>query len=150
MIAPEEALEGVRLSPQQKRLWLLQQEEGGAIYRTRATVRIEGPLDTAAFEKAFEELVERHEILRTSFSCLRGVRLPLQLIRETGGLSFAWRDASDPGMAEPFDLESGPWLRVVCSTLSPDRHVCRIELPALCADAGGPANRTIKAARSGR
>jgi amino acid adenylation domain-containing protein/non-ribosomal peptide synthase protein (TIGR01720 family) len=147
------AVEGVRLSPQQKRLWLLQPTDGGAVHRTRAWLWIDGPLDHKVLRQAFEELIERHEILRTSFRCLPGMTIPLQVIRPTGQVVYEECDASSwsatqrGAPAEPFDLEGGALLRLLGTTLSPHRHVYRIELPALCADARGLRCLVREAAR---
>ncbi len=56
------------LSSAQRRLWLLSQiNESNTAYNMSSTFRITGELDIESLEKAFETLIERHEILRTNF-----------------------------------------------------------------------------------
>ena len=73
-----EVIEGYRLSPQQKRLWL--HRDSSARADLTCAIRIDGPLDHAMLDRAFDRLVERHEILRTSFERLPGMELPVQVI----------------------------------------------------------------------
>jgi hypothetical protein len=64
-------LEGYALSPQQERVWVLQQGAQGLPYRAQCAVRVDGPLDLQVFTTALQQVVERHEMLRTTFQ--RGV-----------------------------------------------------------------------------
>ncbi len=64
-VAPEDHLP---LSLEQAPYWFLYQLEGGsATYNVPLAMRLQGTLDTAALESAFRTLIERHEILRTTF-----------------------------------------------------------------------------------
>lgn len=55
------------LSYAQQRLWILDQLEGpGSVYNMPNAVRLDGPLDRAALEAVFNEVVRRHEALRTN------------------------------------------------------------------------------------
>ena len=62
--------EGYRLSRQQERLWSLRRRRG--IQRIVAGAALDGPLDRLTLVAALEDLVERHEILRTSFRPIVG------------------------------------------------------------------------------
>jgi amino acid adenylation domain-containing protein len=139
---------GYRLSPQQQQLWLWHQEE--PVYSSQCAVRIEGPLDGAALRTACERLVERHEILRTTFHRQPGMKLPLQVIQErlapawtavdlTAADDAAQQAAVDARLAaerrQPFDLQHGPLVRFTLLTLAGDRHVLIVTAAALCADA---------------
>lgn len=141
--------EGFRLSPQQRRLWHDldgHSPEAGQTgpYRSWAVVTIDGALSVERLEAAFGSLVAEHEILRTNFRCLPGVRIPLQWIgdhplqlsREPGGegtleAAIARRRAGE----ESFDLEQGEALRAHLTELEEHHHLLEFELPALCADA---------------
>lgn len=64
--APEQ--DSYLLTPSQQRLWILSQMEGGSqAYNMPAVVTLRGSLNEVYFEKAFQYLIDRHEILRTSF-----------------------------------------------------------------------------------
>ena len=108
----KEIVQSYRLSPQQERLWLLEQKYPGP-YRAQCSWLIEGPLDEAKLRAALNALIERHEILRTSFQSLPDVLLPVQVIGEMGG---------DSSLV--YEVEE----------LEPNRHVLNLSLPALCAD----------------
>src|SRR4028119_1489637 len=76
----EQFLEGFRISPQQKRLWMLQQSASTPHYRATFSVKIAGNLNLKVLEAALENLVSHYEIFRTNFQCLQGMGLPLQII----------------------------------------------------------------------
>src|SRR4030095_9606033 len=74
--------EGFRLSPQQERLWILQQ--GGSLpYRAQCAVLIQGDFNTALFQTALQAVIVRHEILRTTFRFVAGMITPLQVINNS-------------------------------------------------------------------
>jgi amino acid adenylation domain-containing protein len=148
----QELVEGFQLAPQQKRLWLLQ--AGGRAFESRCEIEIDGTLDRAALKAAAGALVRRHEILRTSFDALPGMRTPVQLVSgerepawsevELSGLEAAARAAelrrAVRGAAiRPDDFAGGALVRFTLCTLSADRSVLVVSLPSLCAD-----TRTLK------
>ena len=146
--------EGFRLSPQQRRLWAVQ--EGDPLpYRVQYAVRLAGDLEVQACRAALERAAARHEILSTTFRRLPGLDLPLQVI---AGGGVAWegdedwrgldRDRQETLLAElfdstgrlPFDLEDGPMLRARLIALAPRDHLLLLALPALAADPASVAN----------
>jgi len=135
------ALEGFRLSPQQRRLWRLQDD--GRVYPARAVLAIEGDLDPEGLRRALEAVVARHEILRTTYRRLPGMDLPVQRIGERPVFSL---DVGTPATEPPFgpkDLENGPVARFALVRTAPREHRLRISLPALAADE--PALRGLAA-----
>jgi len=119
------------LSYAQQRLWFLQQlDPASAQYNLPAAVRIDGPLDVAALEESFSEILRRHESLRTVFPIVDGE--PMQLVMPnsafqlpiTGILSEAEAllRIQESG-AEVFDLESGPLFRAEILRLHATRHI---------------------------
>lgn len=114
-----------KLSPQQKRLWLQPDQRA---YRAQCAIAIDGPLDVERLKRAVQQIVERHEILRTTFQRQPGLRTPVQVI---GDYVSPWHN--DDQVA--FDFEHGPLLRVTLSRRSESQHVLNVSLPALCADA---------------
>jgi amino acid adenylation domain-containing protein len=85
------------VSPTQRRLWVLSQFEGGSIaYNTVTAYLIEGKLNRVCFTRAFEELVNRHESLRTIFITIDG--LPRQKVQSFEEIDF---------QVEEIDLRGG-------------------------------------------
>ncbi|RPI88777.1 MAG: non-ribosomal peptide synthetase, partial [Chloroflexi bacterium] len=69
------------LSFAQQRLWFLDQfEPGSTSYNIPGAVRLIGELNEAALQQTVNEIVRRHEVLRTSFGMLDGS--PVQVIAE--------------------------------------------------------------------
>ena len=143
------SIEGFRLSPQQKRLWLLQQAGHSQPYRAQCAVLIEGNLNTDTLEAAIQKVVERHEILRTNFQDLPGMNLPLQVIADNSLLAIRHHNIRDLSPEEQeakievlfqeasqlaFDFECGSVLDVSLVSLSPDKHLLLACLPAMNAD----------------
>ncbi|HKV09570.1 MAG TPA: condensation domain-containing protein, partial [Thermoanaerobaculia bacterium] len=73
-------IEGFRLSPQQKRLWALQERDG--IYHTQSAFVAEGEVDRERLRRSFHQAVGRHEVFRTLFHRLAGMDLPIQVVQE--------------------------------------------------------------------
>jgi amino acid adenylation domain-containing protein len=146
----QEKVEGFRLSPQQKRVWLFQRKNPTAFY-SQVVVLIRGSLQEARLRQVIAYLVDRHEILRTVFHRQAGLRLPFQVVTTGGGDACAWRseDLSSLRSAErqsmleellaqereqPWAYEAGPLLRLRLARLSPHEHALLATLPTLCAD----------------
>src|ERR671933_760560 len=76
------------LSYGQERLWFLDQlEPGSAAYNIFDSTTFSGPLEVAALERALNEVVRRHESLRTSFMALD--EQPMQVISPSLSLSLS-------------------------------------------------------------
>ena len=142
-------VEGFRLSPQQRCLWSLQQAAGFSGYYVLFTVSINGKLRVEFVQRALTDVVQRHEILRTTFQRPLGIKTPFQVISEATHFSWQFSDLSDvdddrllnkfedsfaAARARPFDFERGPLLRATLYRFSREHHVLLISLPALCAD----------------
>jgi amino acid adenylation domain-containing protein len=161
-------IEGFRLSPQQARLWLLQQDAQYPPYYSECAVLIKGPLDARLLEVALNQVVRRHEILRTTFRRLPAMALPLQVISENGQLMMRTRHLNghvaqaqeglieslikeaglDEASRTSFDFEQGPMLQTSLARLAPETHLLSLRLPALCADAASLENLTSEISRS--
>src|ERR1700742_2381789 len=81
------------LSFAQQRLWFLHQMEPSSVaYNMPLAFRLSGQLDVEALQWSLDEMVRRHEILRTTFDVLD--QEPVQLIAATGNLKLAVTDLS--------------------------------------------------------
>ncbi|HJT56412.1 MAG TPA: amino acid adenylation domain-containing protein, partial [Ktedonobacteraceae bacterium] len=141
-------LKGSRLSLQQARLWSWQRES--QVYHAQCAILLQGELDRDTLKKAFQDVVSRHEILRTFFHVVPGMELPMQVVAAPAELSYPTinieglneQDQASllnkylaAAQEEPFDLVHGPLLRIVLLRLAECKHVLLLNLPALCADA---------------
>lgn len=139
--------EGLQLSPQQKHLWSLTRGEDGQCYQVRCTVRLQGMLNKQALRNAIEQVVKRHEILRTDFRIFPGLTMPLQVIGENGppptveiNLTSLASQRQEVELEtlfqhmrlQPFASRSPLSTTLVC--LSETQHVLLISLAAACAD----------------
>ncbi len=125
-VVPVDRTRPLPLSFAQRRLWLLDRmEPGSAAYNVPVALRLRGPLDEEALERALGEVVRRHETLRTVFRAAGGDE-PVQVVLPPGPVALARIDlARLPGSerearlrelareeaARPFDLERGPVFR---------------------------------------
>ena len=124
----------------QQRLWFLDQlQPGDASYNIPWSFRLRGNLDTAALERTLNELVRRHEILRTTFA-LDGQEVA-QVIRESLTIPVPMTDLTGRPDAEDearriaeqeslktFDLQQGPLLRARLLRLGGQDHVLLLSL----------------------
>ena len=82
------------LSFTQQRLWFMDQlEPGTSAYNIRLGFSLKGKLDVAALEQSINEIVRRHESLRTSFSAVNGQ--PVQIIVPGRTISIQQVDISN-------------------------------------------------------
>jgi amino acid adenylation domain-containing protein/FkbM family methyltransferase len=148
-------IEGLRLSPQQKRLWTLQRLDGPLTYRAQCLVRITGSLDVARLVTAIERVAQQQEILRTTFRSFPGMNIPLQVIEEESQPLINVHDLQDRNEDKQeeqiaklfyetqqtcFDLECCPLLHTSLIRLSADTNVLILLLPSLNSDSIGLKN----------
>jgi amino acid adenylation domain-containing protein len=141
------------LSYAQERLWFIEQlEPGSATYNIAFALRLEGVLKRGGLRHSLEEMLRRHEILRTSFPMEQGVpvqriapSLELKLYEEEVDLSAAegWAEAERRQEAQrlaraeaerPFDLAHGPLLRVKLLRLGEQEHVLVVTMHHIISD----------------
>ena len=136
------------LSFAQQRLWFLDQlEPGSPFYNISRALRLRGLLDVSALSQALDEIIRRHETLRTSFVAENGMPFqrithfesrPLPLMEltrvpETEREARAGQLASAE-IKQPFDLTHGPLLRALLLRLSDDDHVLILTMHHIAAD----------------
>src|SRR5262245_32899196 len=79
------------VSFEQQRLWFLDQlAPGSTAYNVPAGFRIKGPLDVDALKNSLHRIVERHEVLRTTFPLMDG--LPVQVVHPEAFFDFVVED----------------------------------------------------------
>jgi amino acid adenylation domain-containing protein len=118
----------------QQRLWFLEQlKPGSTSYLIPWSLRIEGELNVSALEKTLDEIIRRHEILRTTFSWKD--EMPMQVVGSPAfslpvlnisGLNQPEEKAAEMGRAEariPLDLEHGPLFRAQLLRLNSRLHI---------------------------
>jgi GNAT superfamily N-acetyltransferase len=136
------------LSFAQQRLWFLDRlEQGNAAYNVYRAVRVSGPLDQGALRQALDEVVHRHEVLRTTFPSPGGLPVvrvgpprPVPLpVEDLGGLPAAEQAAAVRRRAEaeagcPFDLAGDFLLRTRLLRLGEQEHVLLLTTHHIVAD----------------
>lgn len=121
------------LSSAQKRIFLSSLFKSSANDDNNATIAfsMEGEIDFIKLESAFQTLLERHEILRTSYFIQDGE--PVQKINDNVKLNL-YRVQAEPSKLEnifndfntTFNLESAPLIKVLVATLTPSTHILYI------------------------
>src|SRR6185369_4895468 len=124
------------LSFAQRRLWFLDQfAPGNAAYNIPVVFRLEGKLDVVALARSFNEIVKRHSILRTIFTTVESK--PVQVVLSSLTIELPVVDVEDSEQAlklmseeslRPFDLRSGPLLRVSLLRLAAEEHILLLTL----------------------
>lgn len=136
------------LSFAQERLWFLDQlEPGTAAYNIPGGLHLRGALDAAALGQALNEIIRRHEALRTSFKTADGK--PTQIVSETREFDFPLTDLSSlspderAGAVEAvaraeaqqgFDLTCAPLFRARLVKLSAQEHVLLFTMHHIISD----------------
>ncbi|WP_437884419.1 non-ribosomal peptide synthase/polyketide synthase [Pseudomonas sp. LRF_L74] len=132
----------VPLSHSQQRMWFLwQMEPDSPAYNVGGMARLRGELDAARFEQALQDLILRHETLRTTFPSEAGKAW--QRVAETSDVQMLHMDYSDSDATrvkqrlqaladeqahQPFDLERGPLLRVCLVRTAEQEHFLVVTL----------------------
>lgn len=124
------------MSYAQELVWLLEQVNPGHVYNVPRVVRLQGPLDVTALQRALDALVARHESLRTTLETVgespcQIVHPPAPLRIEQSDVSGSDNDASLARAREivrafaqrPFDLARDWPLRAALVRIAADDHV---------------------------
>ncbi|MEE1825256.1 amino acid adenylation domain-containing protein [Streptomyces sp. BE20] len=135
------------LSMFQQGMWFLEQvRPGNPAYVVPGAVRVRGAVDAEVLRDALNEVVRRHEALRTAFRLLDG--RPAQLVRprltvelpeidlrqdRLTGTALDERIAA-AAIGEPFDLETGPLVRMTLLRTADDESVLVLALHHLVSD----------------
>lgn len=147
-IAPRAHGDSIPLSHAQERLWFLDQllpDRG--LYNIYQAMRIHGPLDAAALDRALNELVQRHDVFRTTF--IGRDEGPVQVVAPTGTLAAMTVDLSAlpaedrerqllvalrAEAMKPFDLTRDLLLRALLVRLGEHEHVLLLTMHHIVSD----------------
>ncbi|GAA3463931.1 amino acid adenylation domain-containing protein [Saccharothrix longispora] len=133
-------------SPAQERLWFLDRADpGSAAYVMPAAVRFTGDLDVPVLGRCLDEIVRRHEVLRTNLVERDGV--PYQVVRPPAPVPLPVRDIRDvPDVARavdeaylreagtPFDLATDPMMRSSLLRTGDREHVLLVSVHHVACD----------------
>ena len=135
------------LSFAQQRLWFLDRmEPGNPAYNVISALRMRGPVEVPAMERAVADLVRRHEPLRTVFRVAEGEPVQVVLPYRAQPLPVEPRDAPEEERealalrlvaeetARPFDLARGPLFRARILRLGEDDHVLLLAMHHVVTD----------------
>src|SRR6266542_1603239 len=147
-IAVQSRAAALPLSYAQQRLWFLDQlEPNNSAYNVPIAVRLKGKLEVAALEASLNEIVRRHEALRTSFETIEGtpiqvlsdeVELKLEVVdlralAAAAGEQAVLREARAEA-ARGFDLATGPLIRVKLWKLQEREQVLLVTMHHIVSD----------------
>ncbi len=131
------------LSFAQERLWFLYQFDPENLFNNlSALLRIEGKLDIHALHKSFMILSQKHSILRTTFLLKEdgtafqqiypemAVDIPIVMLTKDMELDSKINEI----MTRPFDLHTGPLLRINLFKLEPEKHVLLLVMHHMITD----------------
>lgn len=137
------------LSFAQQRLWFLQQlSPDSSAYNLPNALHLRGPLDTSALAAALQQIIDRHDVLKTAFQTVddepRQVLDPQARIHvreeDLSGLApharstaVTERLAAEAGA--PFDLGQAPLIRATLITLERDEHILLLNMHHIVSDA---------------
>jgi amino acid adenylation domain-containing protein len=132
------------LSPQQE-LLLLRPDE---VATTQAAIVVADSVSEPELRSALEELISRHEILRTTFARVPGMRMPQQVIHDSPGLAWSTStlrlqnvdgdselDSLLRAEARALDPERGPILRAALAATPTADRLLVVTTAAACLDA---------------
>ncbi|MCA9944681.1 MAG: hypothetical protein KC449_14425 [Anaerolineales bacterium] len=136
------------LSFGQERLWFLHQlDSANAAYNLRTAVRLQGNLNLPALEASIQEVVNRHESLRTKIVAANGrpqqqiqqqmiAPLPVTDLTDLQGdeLETAVQQHTDAEAQAPFDLANGPLFRARLLKLQANDHILLLTMHHIISD----------------
>lgn len=136
------------LSYSQQRLWFLDKlEPDSALYNIAPALRLKGPLNVSALTRSFSEIIRRHEVLRTVFHEIDGepvqiINPPFEMEIPVVGLEDVSADRLDDKIrtlavkeaTTPFNLSTGPLMRVRLLRISEEDHVLLVTMHHIVSD----------------
>ncbi|WP_157104568.1 condensation domain-containing protein, partial [Nocardia kruczakiae] len=149
-LTPVERPDAIPLSYAQQRLWFIEQLQGPSpVYNMPIAFRINGPLDTDALDAALDDVLARHESLRTIFPSTDGVPsqqvLPARpgMWRRDGAAVASLPEQDLTGAlaelaAHRFDLSTEIPIRAQIYSVGPEQYIVAIVLHHIAFDGWSP------------
>ncbi|MCL4265806.1 MAG: amino acid adenylation domain-containing protein [Anaerolineae bacterium] len=148
-IVPVSRDQEIPLSFAQQRMWFLDQlDPNNPAYNIPVAIGLTGPLDIEAVEKSLNDIIKRHEALRTTFQMVNG--RPVQIITPTLTLELPVVDmpplppvelaayqakAARAEAQQPFNLAEGPLIRAKLMRVDPQQHALLLTFHHIIFDA---------------
>jgi len=135
------------LSFAQRRLWFLHQfDPASPAYNILIPMRFNVPVNRTVLERAANELVRRHEALRTTFQMVNGE--PMQVVAPSLTITLAYSDLRSAAIDKeeaaasvasleaqrPFSLSAGPLIRMGLHRLGETDHLLLICMHHIVSD----------------
>lgn len=138
----------IPLSHAEQRLWYIEQlDSGSASYNASSALKLTGILDVKALRSSLENIVERHNILRSYYRLVDG--RPMRFVRSNASIEYSFeelehldvgkqksvlRSKIEAETARAFDLETGPLLRIKLLKLCANEHVLVLTMHHIVSD----------------
>ncbi|MBD1379488.1 amino acid adenylation domain-containing protein [Metabacillus arenae] len=136
-------LEGYSLSSQQKRIWDLQTTFNSLLYNY-LSMKIEGNLSIPELTNCFLNVINQHEILRSSFQDFDGIDYPIQIISEKAmaGFSYSENTSSEEDnqqnpkeiVTNKLQMERGKTIQIELKKVNDHEYKLDLYGIALCTD----------------
>ncbi|MCM2371156.1 non-ribosomal peptide synthetase [Aporhodopirellula aestuarii] len=145
-ITPRPADSDDSLSNAERRLWFVDQiAKDDPFYNMPLAARLRGPLDRRSLDVAIDQLIQRHESLRTTYHLVDGE--PRRRVHESMPIQCTWIDVAasrnlDSDLRRrmrvasraPFDLENGPLLQITVYRINDNEHVILLVMHHIISD----------------
>ncbi len=133
----------------QQRLWFLEGlQSNTATYNLPATIRLTGALNVEVLQQSINAIIQRHEVLRTTFRSMDGQLMQVIAARLTVPLPLVDVQNVPEDMREdevrrltieeahrPFDLARGPLTRATLLRLGAEEHTLLVTIHHMICDA---------------
>ncbi len=133
----------------QKRVFVLQEmDEESTAYNNVLAMMVEGDMDIERMERAYKDLIRRHESLRTTFHLIDDE--PCQVVHDDAPFKLEIENMEEMGekilesqeertrlireFIRPYDLKKAPLLRVKLLKLAPERHMMLLDIHHIISD----------------
>lgn len=125
----------------QERLYFIEQFKESIAYNMPAMFSLEGNLSLPRMESAWQELIQRHESLRSSFLLIDGE--PRMVVQDSVNFALEimdakdieWNEGSLRTFVQPFDLSMAPLLRVNVIREHDKKHIFIVDMHHIISDA---------------